>query len=581
MKVRSIKKKITLRIVMIGFLTFILSLVISYFIIVPSLRDNAIETAGKTNTEIIKQFDNLLSYVEDYTENLVLSVENNPKILNYFNQSTNQNKQIASLNLNNLISQEGIVRCAFIENDEGLILDSLNKITDDDYALIHSDWYKAFHDSEYGRGFSRVYQTKLSINHYYTAAYLKNFYYANRQYTYTVFFNLNDVIYDTQVMAEDVFDSYMLVDSTQNVFYSWGPEEWQKTVNQYVSDNSTGNQKYIQESNGISFKKVSINNKWSIISFLSENTIFIYFKNYVVNIVLIMFLFLVITLVFLPRALGRIVKPISHLSSVMASASLGNLDLQVDIKSNDEIGELSRSFNKMLKDLKNSVQIIAEKEKLEQKIKYSLLVSQIDPHFIYNTINSINYLARKGRCEDIIVVNSALIYILRDRLRVNDIQITDTIKNEKKVVEQYILIQKYMYGGDLKLSWFVDKALLNEPIPKNMIQPLVENAIFHGLIDEENGEISGKVDIYISKKAGNVIIKAVDNGRGMGKDKLRQLQASEMSFKTVERGKHIGLSNIRGRLFYLYGQSDCLKIESQPNQGTCITLIIKTGVTDG
>ena len=127
----------------------------------------------------------------------------------------------------------------------------------------------------------------------------------------------------------------------------------------------------------------------------------------------------------------------------------------------------------------------------------SLLVSQIDPHFIYNTINSINYLARKKRCEDIVKVNSALIAILKDRLRVNDIQITDSVANEMKIVNQYIVIEKFMYDGNLEVEWDIAPELMEEQIPKNMIQPLVENSLFHGLIDEESGEFCGKIIITV------------------------------------------------------------------------------------
>ena len=158
----------------------------------------------------------------------------------------------------------------------------------------------------------------------------------------------------------------------------------------------------------------------------------------------------------------------------------------------DEIGQLESSFNKMIDDLKHSIEVIGEKEAKEQQIRFSLLVSQIDPHFIYNTINSINYLARKKRCEDIVKVNSALIAILKDRLRVNDIQITDSVANEMKIVNQYIVIEKFMYDGNLEVEWDIAPELMEEQIPKNMIQPLVENSLFHGLIDEEMRRILRK-----------------------------------------------------------------------------------------
>lgn len=225
----------------------------------------------------------------------------------------------------------------------------------------------------------------------------------------------------------------------------------------------------------------------------------------------------------------------------------------------------------MVEDLKKSLKIISEKEKKEQQAKFSLLISQIDPHFIYNTINSINYLARRGRSEDVVTVNSALIAILQDRLRVNDIQITDSVRNEKKVIEQYIVIERYMYEGELSLVWEIEEGLMDAQIPKNMIQPLVENALFHGLIDEESGDLNGEIRIRIRSRDQDIVVEVRDNGLGMDEKKLHQVQNE--TYRPEDRGKRIGLSNIRGRLYYLYGGRDCLEIESEPGKGTCITLL--------
>ena len=288
------------------------------------------------------------------------------------------------------------------------------------------------------------------------------------------------------------------------------------------------------------------------------------------SLVAVLLVFLVTTLLVLSRALGNIVKPLGDLAHTMETAAQGDLTCQVDVVSDDEIGRLSRAFNKMIGDLSHSIQVIAEKEQREQQAKFSLLVSQIDPHFIYNTINSINYLARKGRCDDVITVNSALITILRDRLRVNDIQITDTVANEMHVLDQYIVIQKYMYEGELNVVWQVDESLLEEQIPKNMIQPLVENALFHGLIDEENGDISGEIIIRIERRSGAIAVQVQDDGQGMDAETLQRVRSE--TYSPEDRGKKIGLSNIRGRLYYLYGSRDCLQVDSEPYSGTCVTL---------
>jgi sensor histidine kinase YesM len=385
---------------------------------------------------------------------------------------------------------------------------------------------------------------------------------------------MNDALHDAQVIAGNTLDDYMLVDATQNVFFSSGDPAWQNEILTYFAEENSDSG-YFADGKGLAFQTQSIKNKWTVISYMSDSTIFMLFENYVVNIVLIMAVFLLITMVMLPTVLSRIIDPISQLSEIMSTACMGDWDCEVDVTANDEVGELGRSFNKMLGDLKHSIDIITEKEKMEQKIKYGLLVSQIDPHFIYNTINSINYLARKKRCEDIITVNTALIYILQDRLRVNDIQITDTVEKEMSVVNQYVVIQKFMYDGNFKVRWHVDKDTKLKQIPKNIIQPLVENAIFHGLIDEENGEINGKIDIYIEEKDGFMVLKTQDNGRGIPENELETLKDAAFSLNASERGKNIGISNIRGRLYYLYGEDGRLDIESEPGAGTCITLMFK------
>lgn len=255
----------------------------------------------------------------------------------------------------------------------------------------------------------------------------------------------------------------------------------------------------------------------------------------------------------------------------MESAVQGNLDCKVTVDRDDEIGQLENSFNKMLEDLREDRKLILEKEKKEQHARFGLLVSQIDPHFICNTINSINYLARKKRCEDIIVVNSSLITIIRDRLRVNDIQITDTIAHEKSILETYIRIQKYMYDGDLEMIWNVEDEVMEEQIPKNMLQPLVENAIFHGLIDEEIGEITGEIVITAERIKDGIRVEVRDNGRGISPQRLREIVGR--AYIEEERGRQIGLSNVQSRLYYLYGERECLHIESAEGKGTAITII--------
>ncbi|WP_368384542.1 sensor histidine kinase, partial [[Clostridium] scindens] len=383
--------------------------------------------------------------------------------------------------------------------------------------------------------------------------------------------DLNDMIRDFQVLAGKQLDYAAIADSEKKIFISVGDKKWEKQAVVAAASDQMNTLEAV--AGGTGFVKTSLNSKWRVISYVADKTIFMSFSFYVVGIMTVLFLFTLVTLGILSKAIGNILKPLSELSGSMEEVAKGNLDCKLTQFPEDEIGMLSRTFNQMTVDLKDSLELLAKKERQEQQIRFSLLISQIDPHFIYNTINSINYLARRGRCNDVIKVNSALISILQDRLRVNDIQVTDTIANERKVVEQYLVIERYMYDGDLEVAWKIENELMTEQIPKNMIQPLVENALFHGLIDEESGELNGKIEIEIQRDEKDLILRVSDNGIGMSEDRLKAVR--EEIYQPEERGKKIGLSNIGRRLYYLYGSSDGIRIESGENEGTRITLKFK------
>lgn len=566
---KSIQDKISSRILLIGSSMFLISLVILYVLFVPGMKKNAIERVENANKEVIQQIDSQMSFVQDYTENLALSVAQNPEILRYFSAPEEQNRNRASLLLNNLISYKGIVRCVMISTGTVMPLDSMNEVTEKDWKVLDSDWYFRLKDTAFGRGISKVYQVETNSGKQYTAAYLKNFYHANTKYTYVVFVDLNNLIHGFKMIAENTLDYGALVDSEGQVFYKWGEEQWKKSETEFFNKINS-----VQDMDrGIGFVRTSVNYKWKVVSYVADKTIFMVIAYYLIGMVFIIGLFMLTTLSVISKSVGNIIQPISQLSRSMDEISKGNLDCKVHITANDEIGLLSSTFNKMTEELKHSLAVITEKEKEEQRIKFSLLISQIDPHFIYNTINSINYLARRHRYRDVIKVNSALIYILQDRLRINDIEFTDSIEKEIKVIEQYIEIEQYMYEGNFKLTWDVPEELYQRQIPKNMIQPLVENALFHGMINEETGELDGEIVISITEDDGDIIVNITDNGLGMNEDKLNIIR--QELYKPKERGRGIGLSNINQRLYYLNGNSEGLRIESKLGEGTRITLIFR------
>jgi sensor histidine kinase YesM len=268
-------------------------------------------------------------------------------------------------------------------------------------------------------------------------------------------------------------------------------------------------------------------------------------------------------------------QPLNRLAVAINQGTNNNFSHVQEIASNDEIADLSRKFNQMVDSINLYINKSLEHEQNENKMKYSLLISQIDPHFIYNTMSIINSLAREKRTEDIVEINTALILILQDRLRIEGIEVYDSVKQETDMVRQYLMIQKYRYNNQVNIIWDIDDDIISKMIPKNILQPIVENALFHGLMDEYSGFIEGEITIRIGHGGDGILIQVHDNGRGIPPEVIMQLEYPRDP-NSDGRGKRVGIRNIKERLAYLYPRCNCLKIEN--DHGTTVTISLPENV---
>ncbi|MDF2632107.1 MAG: hypothetical protein K0Q85_703, partial [Caproiciproducens sp.] len=202
---------------------------------------------------------------------------------------------------------------------------------------------------------------------------------------------------------------------------------------------------------------------------------------------------------------------IKSLSKQMKEISKGNYGARLSVHTNDEIEVLGETFNNMADKLEKNIQKLMEKERREQDLRYSLLVSQIDPHFIYNAMNTITYLASCNQPDAVIEVNRSIIGILKDRLRVGCFKVSDSLRQEIDTIKNYLIIQEYRYSNLFDVRWDLDESLLNIEIPKNILQPLVENALYHGVLanKDENGDIIGGYITISVKEADRLLVLSV------------------------------------------------------------------------
>lgn len=255
-------------------------------------------------------------------------------------------------------------------------------------------------------------------------------------------------------------------------------------------------------------------------------------------------------------------KPLIELVEIM---SVGTLD---PINNNDmvvnetyEIKILTEAYNNMIKEIDYYVENLISEEKERRKAELNALQMQINPHFIYNTLGTIKYLARDEKIKEVDKTIDSLIYILQNTIGTTEELIT--IEQEIQNLDKYIYINKLRFGSGTNVDIQVDKECNSLSIPKLIIQPFLENAFFHAFVGIDNGNIS----IYINRKGNNILIEILDNGVGMKDTNINAID------KKRSRGG-IGVKNIHERLKIMYGSEYGLEIVSEKGYGTSITMKI-------
>lgn len=281
--------------------------------------------------------------------------------------------------------------------------------------------------------------------------------------------------------------------------------------------------------------------------------------------------------------------PIRRLVMASQQMAIGNLDIQLEVKSRDEVGILTQSFNKMSASIRNHVEELKQKAQVENKLyeeemkniqmqqllqnaKFMGLQSQINPHFLFNTLNIIARTSMFEGADKTTKLIQSMAQIFRYNLQASDKAVS--LKTELNILQEYIFIQNYRFGSRIKIEIRCHEQELpvNEIlIPSLTIQPLVENSIVHGL---EVLEAGGQVRISVYPQQDDVVIQISDNGVGMSKQKLSRIEFDEAE-KHTGHTTGIGIGNVMSRL-RLYYNHDCLRIRSKVNFGTVITIRIPT-----
>ncbi|WP_276354396.1 sensor histidine kinase [Cohnella caldifontis] len=252
--------------------------------------------------------------------------------------------------------------------------------------------------------------------------------------------------------------------------------------------------------------------------------------------------------------------------------AMGNFNAALIVDGNDELGQISRQFNQMVANVKELMEEVnrsheqtSELERKQNEIKLKMLASQINPHFLYNALESIRMKAHLKGEKEIAQIVKLLGKLMRKNLEIKGREIS--LEEEIEIVRCYLEIQKFRHDDRLEYELEIDPGAERARILPLLVQPLVENAVIHGLESHAEG---GAVRVKAMLREDGLEVSVADNGAGMPPERLAQIRES-VGHQDADR---IGLHNIQQRLRMTYGESAGLRIESWPGKGTVVTFRI-------
>lgn len=261
--------------------------------------------------------------------------------------------------------------------------------------------------------------------------------------------------------------------------------------------------------------------------------------------------------------------PIKKIRSKMKQISQGDFSIDTSIEWKNELGAIGKGINTLSLDMVALLDKRIADEKKKNDLEYQILLSQINPHFLYNTLGSIKWMATIQNAHGIAEMVTSLARLLKKVSKENK-EVT-TIKDEISILEDYFLIQRYRYGGIITLDYHIESDDLYDcEILKFTLQPLIENAIFHGI--EPKGE-AGYISVDIRKQNEDIVIEITDDGIGMTTDKITEILSADSNTSSTFF-KKIGIANVHNRIQYTYGNSYGLSISSEPLKYTKMTILI-------
>lgn len=275
------------------------------------------------------------------------------------------------------------------------------------------------------------------------------------------------------------------------------------------------------------------------------------------------------------QATKSIIVPIRKLCKMTSKVAEGDFTAKTKVNTKDEIAVLAHNFNDMTKEIGHLVDDMQHNHETQRILESKLLQAQINPHFLYNTLDTVVWLAEAKQNDQVVAIVTYLSEFFRTTLSKG--QDIITIYDEKRHIESYLKIQQFRYQDVLEYSIDIEEKLYEVKIPKLLLQPLVENALVHGI---RNKRGKGHLSVRGYFQENDVIFEVEDDGKGMNKEELEALIHGMDHDSGADRQSGFGVANVNQRIHVYYGEQYGISYESHPGEGTLVRIQVADHVSE-
>lgn len=545
-------------------------------------RTSVFENSSLYTQTIIQQMNqNIDSYI-DYMENISYLVSSNEDVQSYlFGEETDPEARGRILNQFKTIldSRSDILNLGIIGENGRMLINNAQRLTNPDLDIHTQEWYTNALEG--------------SASSYLSSSHVQHIISGERPWVITLSRGIRNKSSKSENQKEGVFfidlnysaiselcnqsvvgnQGYaFILDADGNIVYH--PQQ-QQLYNELQTENISlimGTDKdTVLSGKGSAEKLYSISRSektgWTVVDCVRVEEL-LRKSNKAQSLYVLVAMGLMIVALFFSRFISRsITQPIQQLCDSMARVQEGDFSVSdVVVDSKNEIGSLTKSFNVMTHRIQDLMEQNIREQEAKRKSELKALQSQINPHFLYNTLDSIIWMAEGKKNEEVVLMTASLARLLRQSISNEDEVVS--IGQEVEYARGYLTIQKMRYKDKMEFQIDVDPSILHIPLIKLVLQPVIENAIYHGLKYKES---KGLLMVKGFRKNGNAVLQVIDNGVGMDQETLDHIYEKH---KVNYQSNGVGIYNVQKRLQLYYGSEYGITYESEKGVGTTATITI-------